>query len=112
MDLAGWLAACLRMLKPDGYLTLIHRADRLDELLAALLGRAGDVIVFPLWPAAAGRPAKRVLIQARKGARGPLRLVPGLVLHDRDGRFSNVAESVLRDGLALQLTDGWNDGAT
>jgi hypothetical protein len=33
-------------------------------------------------------------------------------LHDRDGRFSNVAESVLRDGLALQLTDGWNDGAT
>ena len=112
MDLAGWLAACLRMLKPDGYLTLIHRADRLDQLLAALLGRAGDVIVFPLWPAAAGRPAKRVLIPARKGARGPLHLVSGLVLHDRDGSFSKVAESVLRDGLALPLTDGWSDGVS
>jgi tRNA1(Val) A37 N6-methylase TrmN6 len=105
MDLAGWLAACLRMLKPEGQLTLIHRADRLDELLAALLGRAGDVIVFPLWPVADGRPAKRVLIQARKGARGPLRLTPGLVLHDRDGSFSDVAEAVLRDGVALDLVD-------
>jgi tRNA1(Val) A37 N6-methylase TrmN6 len=53
-----------------------------------------------------------VLIQARKGARGPLRLVPGLVLHNRDGSFSNTAQRVLRDGLALDLTDGWNDGAT
>ena len=58
MDLASWLAACLRMLRPEGYLTLIHRADRLDELLAALLGRAGDVVVFPLWPAADGRPGQ------------------------------------------------------
>jgi tRNA1(Val) A37 N6-methylase TrmN6 len=111
MELADWLTACLRMLKPDGYLTLIHRADRLDELLAALLGRAGDVIVFPLWPAPAGRPAKRVLIQARKGARGPLRLMPGLVLHDPDGSFSDAAEGVLRDGRALALTDGRSDGA-
>ena len=110
MDLAGWLAACLRMLKPEGYLTLIHRADRLDALLAGLLGRAGDVVVFPLWPAAGGRAAKRVLIQARKGARGPLRLVPGLVLHDRDGNYSAAAEAVLRDGGALDLTGGSDDG--
>jgi tRNA1(Val) A37 N6-methylase TrmN6 len=112
MDLAAWVAACLRMLKPEGHLTLIHRADRLDEVLAALLGRAGDVIVFPLWPAADGRPAKRVLIQARKGARGPLRLTSGLVLHGPDGNFAAVAEGVLRDGLALELTHGWrNDPA-
>lgn len=108
--LAGWVAGCLRMLKPDGRLTLIHRADRLGEVLAALLGRAGEAIVFPLWPAAGDRPAKRVLIHARKGGRGPLRLVPGLVLHDRDGKFSPVAEGILRDGRALDLTEGWHDG--
>jgi tRNA1(Val) A37 N6-methylase TrmN6 len=110
LDLAGWLAACLRLLKPDGWLTLIHRADRLDELLAALLGRVGDLVVFPLWPAADGRAAKRVLIQGRKGARGPLRLVPGLVLHDPGGGFNAAAQGVLRDGLALDLTGGWGDG--
>jgi hypothetical protein len=68
------------------------------------------VVVFPLWPAADGRPAKRVLIQGRKGARGPLRLVPGLVLHERDGGFSAAAQAVLRDGLALDLTFGRGDG--
>jgi tRNA1(Val) A37 N6-methylase TrmN6 len=105
LDLAGWLAGCLRMLKQDGVLTLIHRSDRLGEVLAALLGRAGDVVVFPLWPAA-GQPAKRVLIHARRGARGPLRLAPGLILHDQGGSFSPTAEGVLRHGHALDLSEG------
>ena len=109
LDLAGWLAGCLRMLKQDGRLTMIHRPDRLSEVLVALQGRAGDVLVFPLWPAP-GRPAKRVLIQARKGARGPLRLAPGLALHDQSGSFSPKVEEVLRHGRALDLSEGWRDG--
>ena len=109
LDLAAWIAACLRMLKPDGRLTVIHRADRLADVLAALLGRTGDAIVFPLWPVADGRPAKRVLIRARRGGRGPLRLLPGLALHERDGSFTAMAEHVLRDGGALDLTDGRRD---
>jgi tRNA1(Val) A37 N6-methylase TrmN6 len=110
LDLTGWVAGCLRMLKTDGYLTLIHRADRLAEVLATLVGRAGDVVVFPLWPSADGRPARRVLIRARKGARGPLRLAPGLVLHDSDGGFSAEVEGVLRDGRALDLVGEASDG--
>jgi tRNA1(Val) A37 N6-methylase TrmN6 len=109
LDLAGWLAGCLRMLRHDGRLTLIHRADRLSEVLAAVLGRAGEVIVVPLWPAA-GRPAKRVLVQARKDARGPLRLMPGLVLHDAHGGSEPWLEGVLRHGRALDLGDGGHDG--
>jgi tRNA1(Val) A37 N6-methylase TrmN6 len=106
LDLAGWLAGCLRMLKQGGLLTMIHRSDRLSEVLAALLGRAGDLVVFPLWPATR-QPAKRVLIQARNGARGPLCFAPGLVLHDPGGSFSPKAEDVLRHGRALDLRDGW-----
>jgi tRNA1(Val) A37 N6-methylase TrmN6 len=109
LDLAGWLAGCLRMLRHDGRLTLIHRPERLSEVLAALLGRAGEAIVFPLWPAA-GRSARRVLIQARKGARGPLRLAPGLVLHDAHGGFCAQVEDVLRHGRALDLGEGSRDG--
>ncbi len=44
LDLAEWLAGCLRMLRHDGRLTMIHRPDRLSEVLAALLGRAGEVV--------------------------------------------------------------------
>jgi tRNA1(Val) A37 N6-methylase TrmN6 len=103
LELAGWLAACLRMLRPGGMLTLIHRADRLAEVLAALHGALGELVVFPLWPRAGERPAKRVLVQGRTGSRAPLRLAPGLVLHERDGRYSAAAEAVLRHAKALPL---------
>lgn len=108
LELTGWLAGCLRMLKQDGFLTLIHRSDRLADVLAALQGRVGDVVVFPFWPAA-GRPAKRVLIQARKGAKGPLCLAPGLVLHDQTGGFSPKVEEVLRHARPLDLSAGSRD---
>jgi tRNA1(Val) A37 N6-methylase TrmN6 len=98
-----WVAACLARLKPSGRLTLIQRADRLDAVLAALAGRAGAVVVFPLWPSDAAAGAKRVIVAARKAARGPLRLARGLVLHEPDGRFTPAAEAVLRDGAPLNL---------
>jgi tRNA1(Val) A37 N6-methylase TrmN6 len=112
LDLADWLAGCLRMLGPGGVLTLIHRADRLADTLAILRGPLGDLVVFPLWPRPGDRPAKRILVQGRKESRGPLRLARGLVLHDDDGRFSTAAEAVLRHAKALELRDrpnGSND---
>jgi tRNA1Val (adenine37-N6)-methyltransferase len=106
--LAAWIDAGLRRLKPGGWFTLIHRTERLPKLLAALESRAGAVAVRPL-AARFGRPAERVLLQARKGARGPFRLLAPLILHAggehlRDGDdFSPAARAVLRDAQAL----GW-----
>jgi tRNA1(Val) A37 N6-methylase TrmN6 len=100
--LADWIACALTMVRDKGGLTLIHRADRLGDLLAALAGRAGGVIVFPLWPGE-GKPAKRVLLHARKGSAAPLTLAAGLVLHRADGRNSESAEAILRHGAALAL---------
>ena len=82
--------------------TVIHRADRLDALLAQLSGRAGEIVVFPLWPGA-GKAAKRVIIRARKGTATPTRLSPGLVLHEPDGRYTAAADAVLREGAGLAL---------
>ena len=58
---------------------------------------------MPLWPKA-GRAAKRVIVRARRGSRAPLRLLPGLVLHEADGRYTRAAEDVLRRGAALSLS--------
>ena len=103
LDLAGWMKNCLMMLRNGGCLTVIHRADRLGELLAAIDGSVGDAVIFPLWPKGDGRPAKRILIQGWKGAKGPLRLAQGLIVHEDDGSYSEVANSVLRTGNALLL---------
>jgi tRNA1(Val) A37 N6-methylase TrmN6 len=85
---------------------LIHRADRLDALLEAIAGRLGGVVVFPLWPGGEGRKAaKRVIVTGRRGSRAPLSLVPGLVLHQPGGAFTDEAEAVLRHAGALLLDD-------
>ncbi len=101
-DLALWVAACLRRLRPGGTLSIIQRADRLGAILAALQGRVGDIRVLPLWPHA-DKPAKRVLVQGRKASQAPLRLLPGLVLHTAEGGFMPLIQAILRDAAPLAL---------
>ncbi|MGE0659325.1 MAG: tRNA1(Val) (adenine(37)-N6)-methyltransferase [Reyranellaceae bacterium] len=101
-SLAAWLAYSLLMLRPKGSLTVVHRADRLADILACLNGKAGEIVVYPLWPAE-GRPARRVLVRARKSVATPLRLAPGLVLHEDGGAFTAQAEDILRHAAPLYL---------
>jgi FkbM family methyltransferase len=102
-DLAEWVDFCVMMAKHKGSVTFIHRADRLDELLAHLRAKTGGAAVYPLWPTAdRTRPAKRVIIQATKGGAGPLRLLPGMILHDGKG-YTPEAEAILRHGAGLTL---------
>jgi tRNA1(Val) A37 N6-methylase TrmN6 len=101
-DLAAWLRFALVMVRAKGDITFIHRADRLEQLLAQFSGRLGEIVVFPLW-AGEGKPAKRVILRARKGVATPTRLAPGLVLHEADGRCTPGADAVLRGGAALVL---------
>jgi tRNA1(Val) A37 N6-methylase TrmN6 len=101
LGVEAWIDAAQKFLKPRGRLTLIHRADRLDELIVALSPKFGEVTVIPLWPRA-GEAARRVILRARKGAKSPARLAPGLVLHGDDGGFTAEAEAILRGGAALE----------
>ncbi|HLY45999.1 MAG TPA: methyltransferase domain-containing protein [Stellaceae bacterium] len=101
-DLAAWVRFALAMVRGKGTLTFVHRADRIDALLGHLAGRVGEVTVFPLWPAV-GQAASRILVRARKQVAAPARLLPGLILHEADGRFTEAAEAVLRGAAALAL---------
>ncbi len=99
--LAPWVACARRVLRHKGTLTVIHRADRLDDLLTAMAPFFGAIMVFPLWPHE-GEPARRVIVRARKGVRTPLTLTAGLVLHRPDGAFTERADAALR-GAALEI---------
>ena len=101
LGLPAWLDAAGRLVAPRGRLSLIHRADRLVDLVRALPKGFGSAVLLPLWPRA-GAPAKRLIATARKGGRGPTELAPGLVLHRPDGTFTAAAEATLRDGAALE----------
>lgn len=99
--LEAWVAMLARPLRHLGTLTLVLPAARFGAAVAALRGAGcGAVRLLPLWPRA-GSAAKRVLVQARRGGRGPDEVLPGLVLHAADGAYTAGAEAVLRGGAAL-----------
>lgn len=102
--LAAWTGFCLKAVREGGTITLIHRADRLADLLALLAPKAGSFRIRPVAPFA-DAPAKRVIVRAIKTGKAPLALLPPLVLHDREGAgHSAQAEAILRGDAAL----GWS----
>lgn len=94
--LARWLAVATGAAKSAGTLLVIHRSDRLEEMVdhLARLGW-GDVTIKRLPPAA------RVLVRARRAAALTRREAPPLVLHRPDGRYTDEAEAVLRHAAPL-----------
>ena len=99
-DLSRWLETGVKRTASNGTFTVILRADRLNQALDAL--PCHGVSVFPLWPKA-GEAAKRVLVQVRNGTRTAFALLPGLVVHEPDGRYTPEANAVLRGGAVLDF---------
>lgn len=95
--LASWTTYLLKAVREGGAITLIHRADRLADILSGLGQGAGSFQVRPIHPFA-DAPAKRVVVRAIKTGKAPLRLLPPLILHPRDGATKHTpeAEAVLR----------------
>jgi tRNA1(Val) A37 N6-methylase TrmN6 len=101
--LEQWARVLARYCRASGSVTMIHRADALGAVLAALDSRFGGLRVLPLHPRA-GEPATRVIVQGVKGSRAPLALLTGLALHRPDGHgFADPVQAVLRDGAALAV---------
>jgi tRNA1(Val) A37 N6-methylase TrmN6 len=94
--LEAWIGFLSKAVREGGTITVIHRADRLADILALLAAKAGSFKIRPVHPFA-DQPAKRVLVRAVKTGKAPLQLLPALVLHDRDGaKHSARAEAILR----------------
>lgn len=102
VPLPEWIDFMLACAAPGGRLRLVHRADRIDDILSALRTGTGDIRVFPLWPRA-GVPAKRVLVSARKGSRAASAVLPGMAVHEADGAYTRAAREVLEQARGLDL---------
>lgn len=92
-SLDQWLVGALKCLAPKGHLVLIHRADAVPEILAALAGRFGDLRLRFIHPRA-DAPAHRLLVRATVGSRAPVTVLPPLVLHGADGVFTPEAAAI------------------
>lgn len=101
--LGAWIGFLLKAVREGGAITIIHRADRLADILALLAPKAGSVRIRPIQPFA-DEPAKRVLVRAIKTGKAPLMLLAPLVLHDgAGGKHTAPVEAILRGEAKL----GW-----
>ena len=100
-----WAQFLLKAVREGGAITLIHRADRLADILALLAPKAGSFRIRPVHPFA-DVPAKRVLVRAIKTGRAPLVLLPPLILRER-GETSHRpdVEAIFRGEAALDWGD-------
>lgn len=93
--LEAWLKACTGLLKPKGQFVMVHRADRLADCLS-LLGRSIGGMALRFVHPSADQPAIRFLLSGTKGSRGPLTVLPPVVLNGPDGRFTPQAAALHR----------------
>lgn len=93
--LESWVRAARRVLKPHGRLVMIHRADALPEILATLSTGFGGIAIRPVYPKE-GLSAIRVIVSAIAQSKTPASLLPGLILHEADGRFTSQADAIHR----------------
>lgn len=102
--LHAWVHAARRILRSNGALTLIWRADGIGDVLAALSRGFGSLSILPVH-GEAERPAIRVLVRAVKGGRAPTRLLPGLILNEGSRLLKNDVRAILEGRAALPLAE-------
>lgn len=97
-----WITLLAARLRPGGTLTLILPAALHAQASGLMRGLAGlgGITLLPLWPRQ-GMAAKIVLMQGRRHSLADAVVLPGLVLHQAGGSYTEAAERVLRGGEAL-----------
>jgi tRNA1Val (adenine37-N6)-methyltransferase len=95
LTLADLVREARRLLAPGGRAAFIYPVDRLPALLGTLEAEGlRSLRVRPVYPRP-GQPARRVLVAAHKGARGPLVLEPPLYVLGDDGAYTPEARRAL-----------------
>ncbi len=95
-----WIDCGFEHLKSGGSFTIIHRADQTDKIIQGLGKRFGAIEIISLWPRQ-GDAAKRVIVRALKDRKTPALVHPGIVLHQKDGSYTDEAEKILRGNAVI-----------
>jgi tRNA1(Val) A37 N6-methylase TrmN6 len=71
-------------------------------ILSKLYDSWGEIKIFPLWPKL-NIKSKLMIIQARKNAKSGAQVLPGLILHNSDGSYTQACNSILNNKSDIQL---------
>lgn len=86
-SLEDFLAAARYLLRYRGRLAMIHLAERLTGVLAAMARLAIEPKRLRLIHTSAGKPAKLFLVEGVRGGRSGLSVLPPLFIYNQDGSY-------------------------
>ncbi|MEN6461847.1 MAG: tRNA1(Val) (adenine(37)-N6)-methyltransferase [Syntrophomonas sp.] len=86
------------ILRSGGRLVLIHRADRLPEIMQEFANNKIAVKKLQTVHALTNKEAKQVLVAGEKGARPGLKILPPLIIYDQPGQYTEQLMSIYYDG--------------
>ena len=87
-DLGHVVGAARRLLEISGRFVVIHLAERTTDLLCEMRTAGIEPKFIRLIHSRAGEPARRILVEGKKGARPGLTVGPPLVIYQPDGAYS------------------------
>lgn len=93
-DISAFASKCSKLLAPKGELVLCYDARLVDRLLQALLEAGLKPIKLAFLHSKPSKPAKIVLVVAKKGAKSPLCVFGSLFACNESGTHSDFAKEV------------------
>ena len=92
--LADFFAAADHVLKPGGKLYMVHRPERLADLMSLSRQYGLEPKIMRLVVPSQGEAARQVLLQFIKGAGKQLTVLPELAVRNKDGSFTEEIEQI------------------
>ncbi|MDF2813968.1 MAG: methyltransferase [Paenibacillus sp.] len=100
------LAACARLVRTGGRVAMVHRPSRLIEIIAGMRQYKLEPKRIRFVHPRAGEEANMVLIEAIRDGKPEVRLLPPLIVHEKDGYCQELKD--IYYGQAKQLRENGN----
>ena len=98
----AWFRTAAAIMRPGGTLVMVYRTENLGEVLACTQGRFGGLEILPIHSRACDA-AKRIIVRATRASRAPLAIMPGFVVHNDDGSFTEIADTIFKGKAHLEF---------
>lgn len=101
LDLVKWISMCIKRLRTKGTFAIIHKAERLDDILFALKQNGMGKIEVVLLYSKKGENANRVLVRSVKSSKSPSIIYFPIILHCDNGEYSDIAKEILENAKSI-----------
>ncbi len=102
-NLESFINIGLKKLNPKGYMYLIHRAERLQEILAILYNQGYFNVKILPFCSKAGFPVRRIIVKVKKQKGGKTILLPNRIVHKDDNSFMEEIKDILYNGKSVDF---------